>query len=509
MSETRTIANNTIFLYIRMFIIMSVSVLASRVVLDKLGVEDYGLYNVVGGVVGFLSFLNNTLSVGTSRYITYALGNGGKEYLKETFSTASITHLGLAIFILIIMEVVGPYFIFHKLVIPPDRISAAFAVFHLSVFTMVFSVVQIPYTADIMAHEKMGIYAYVGIFEAFGKLLACYLLSISRTDHLVFYAFLMTVLQITVALAYCIYCISHFEESIFSFRFRKDIFVDITKFSSWNILTTFPETLRTQGIVILMNMMFSPVVVGAQAFAANFSNLLNQFVLNFRSAINPQIIKKYAAGHYADSRQLTISTTIYVFDLILLICLPVFFTLPKILDIWLVDVPDYTLFFCRWSIINIIIISFSTAFYVPMMAAGKIRTNSIMSLITGIFVFVALYVVWKFGGGFIFAPISSLVISIILGIIVRPIILVKEVEGYTLKEIYVCIYACLKVTACSIVIPAILYFIVINKETILGNVIVIFACIFSVATFSFLFMSSHERAALKRFVIKTIKQEKV
>lgn len=504
MPGIRTIANNTVFLYIRMFIILGVSVLTSRVVLAKLGIEDYGLYNVVGGVVGFLSFLNNTLSVGTSRYITYALGDGDGKNLNETFNTAFFAHVGLAVAIMIIMETVGLHFVHHRLVIPTDRLPAAGAVFHLSVLTMALSVVQVPYTSDIMAHERMGIYAYVGIFEAFGKLIICYLLTISRIDHLVLYSLLMAVVQAAVSIVYCVYCIRHFEESRFSLCFRKDIFVDITKFSGWNILTTFPETLKTQGVMILANMMFSPVVVGAQAFANQLFNILNQFVLNFRSAINPQIIKQYAAESYEESSRLTLSTTVYVYELILLICLPLFFAMPKILDIWLVDVPQYTLFFCRWAVVNIVAISFSTAFYVPMMASGNIRTNSIASLVVGTVVFIALFFIWKAGGGFVMAPLSALALSIVYGFIVRPVILVKEVKGYSYRSIYACILKCMEVTLCSAVIPSALYLLVTDNDTIVGNLIVILASIVSVGFFSLLFMSVRERSVLIDFILSII-----
>ncbi|MBQ0126574.1 MAG: polysaccharide biosynthesis protein [Bacteroidales bacterium] len=506
MSETNTIAKNTIFLYFRMFLIMGVSLITSRVILDKLGVDDYGLYNVVGGVVGFLSFINGTLSVGTSRFITFAIGRNDAEELKLTFSTAFVAHLGLSLILAFLLETVGLYFVYHKLVIPDGRFDAAVIVYHISILTMVLYATQVPYTADIMAHERMGIYAYVSIFEAIGKLAICYLLVISPVDRLVSYAVLLLILQIGLIMAYRIYCIRHFEESRFSLKFKKDIFLDITKFSGWNILASFTETLKVQGVIVLMNMTFSPVIVGAQAFANQLTHVLNQFVANFRAASNPQIIKKYAAGNFEGSKELTLSTTVYVYDLVLMIGLPLFLTMPKVLDIWLVDVPEYTVFFCRWAVVNIVTVSLPTAFYVPMMASGRIKSNSLMSLIVGGFFYLLLCLVWHLGGGIVWGPVSMFAMSIIYGFIVRPLILVKEVECYSYKAIYSCLVKCLVITVCSSVIPVFVYFLLVNRDTIAGNIIAIVISIISVSVCAYVFMPPNHRRKLTTYIKNKICQ---
>ena len=253
MADNKRIAKNTIFLYIRMFIIMGVTLQTSRVVLDKLGVDDFALYNVVGGVVGMLSFLNGTLSIGTSRFLTYELGTGNKQRLIETFNTAFYTHVVLAVIIILLMETGGLWFMYNKLVIPPDRIDACFWVLQISILTTVISITQVPYSASIMAYERMGIYAYVSIFEALGKLGVCYALNITELDKLIVYASLLAVVQLSVALYYRLYCVRTFDSCKLSLSFNRDILKGLLGFSSWNIMANVAEMLKLQGILMIVN----------------------------------------------------------------------------------------------------------------------------------------------------------------------------------------------------------------------------------------------------------------
>ena len=281
MSDKKRIAKNTLFLYFRMILIMAVTLYMSRVVLDKLGVDDYGLYHVVGGVVGILSFLNGTLSIGTSRFLTYELGTNDQEKLKKTFSTAFYTHVILGVIIVLLMESFGLWFLYNKLVIPPDRFTACVWVFHVSILTTFVAITQVPYTATIMAHEKMGIYAYIGIFEAFAKLGVCYLLSVGNVDRLILYSILLAVVQFIVAMSYRVYCIKNFCESRLRKSFSKTILKSLLSFSWWNIMANLSNTLGSQGRLILINLFFTSSLAAAQSVAAQVSSAIMVFVSNF------------------------------------------------------------------------------------------------------------------------------------------------------------------------------------------------------------------------------------
>lgn len=459
MADNKRIAKNTIFLYFRMILIMGVSLFTSRVILDKLGVVDYGLYNVVGGVVGMLSFLNGTLSNGTSRFLTYELGADNKEKLQKTFSTAFYTHLLLSVIILLIMETGGMWFLYNKLVIPPDRLMACVWVFQLSILTTVIAITQVPYTAVIMAHEHMKIYAYVSIFEAVAKLLVCYLLAVADFDKLTFYAALVAIVQLLVAFYYRFYCSRHFAESHLRWIFDKGILRSLMGFSGWNILANITETLKLQGVIVLINMFFTPAIVAAQAIANQVTNAMMQFVNNFRTAINPQIIKLYASGDKDASKRLTLSTTVYCFDLVLLLGLPALFVMDELLHLWLVEVPDYAVIFSQWIIVCQIVGTFNAAFYIPMMAANKIKKNSMAAVYFGIGQFVVLYFLLKLGCGVMWVQYLQLLTMIIFSLLVKPYILYKDID-YTLKELFLCYWKCVKVLilslACSVPISVFL-----------------------------------------------------
>lgn len=505
-SDSKRIAKNTLFLYIRMFLIMGVSLYTSRVILDKLGVDDYGLYNVVGGVVGMVSFISGTLGIGSSRFITVALGKEEKKGLRETFSTAFYSHLGLAIILIVILETIGLWFVYNKLVIPDTRFFAAVWVYHISVLTMAMNIVQVPYTSVIMAHERMGIYAYVSIFEAIAKLAVCYAIVLTSIDRLIVYAGLLAFVQIMVMTLYQVFCIKNFSESRITKAFNKGIFKEMMSFSGWNIIANLTETLRLQGVVVLMNLFFQPAIVGAQAFANNLSNAMMQFVGNFRQAINPQIIKKYAANDFEGSKQLTLISTIYVFDLIFLLGFPCILAMPKILDIWLVEVPDYTLFFCRWVIINNILSTFSAAFYIPMMAAGKISTNSNASVVLGIGNFVLLYLIWKAGATVEWVQYLAVIATVLYGLVLKPYILVNECQGYTYQEIFACFFTCCKIAVVAAIIPLALY-VFLDLDSLMQNLFLVFISVVTISASALMFMEPAQRKKLMIFILNKIRKK--
>lgn len=304
----KTIAKNTLFLYFRMLFTMFVSLYTSRVILRVLGVDDYGTYQTVGGVVAMISFLNGALSSGSSRFLTFELGRGDETRLRKTFSTTLLMHCFLALALAVVAETIGLWFVYNKLVISPDRMDAAVFAYHLSILASVITITQVPYTASIISHERMGIYAYMSIVEVTLKLAIVYLLNIINWDKLEMYAALLCVTQIGIALFYRYYCTRRFPETHFTWHMDCAIVKNVLSYSGWNFWANASVALKNQGTLILLNMFFSPAVVAARAIANQVNMAANQFVQNFRTAANPQIVKRYAAGDFDGSKKLLLES---------------------------------------------------------------------------------------------------------------------------------------------------------------------------------------------------------
>lgn len=464
-TNNKTIAKNTLFLYFRMMFTMVISLFTSRIILQKLGVDDYGIYQAVGGVVGFLSFINGALSTGSSRFLTYALGEGNVEKLKRTFSTTLNIHILIAILIVIVAETIGVWFLYHKMVIAPDRLSAAVYTYHLSILTAVFTLTQVPYNATIVAHEKMSIYAYMSILEVSAKLLICYLLTIGNFDRLMMYATLLLGVQVGCMCFYRFYCTHHFEEARFSFSFDKKIFKEIAEFSGWSMFANASIALNSQGVLILLNMFFAPAVVAARAISLQVNMAANQFVSNFRQAANPQIVKKYAVGDYEGSKHLLLESTKYSYYMMYLIALPVCLLAYPLLKLWLGVVPDYTVPFLQIVIVQSLFQVFDTSFYTALYAKGRLRENALTSPTLGFMIFPITYVFFKLGYSPLVLSWTSLVIYAILGIIVKPWLIIKIVD-YKCSEIWSVYRSCLIVTVASLPIPIIIYRLVDSTQVV-------------------------------------------
>ena len=501
MSDNKRIAKNTLFLYLRMILVMGVTLYASRVVLDKLGVDDFSLYNVVGGIVGMLAFLNTSLSTGTARYLTYDLGSDDPTKLNNTFNTTLYTHIFLGIILLIIFETVGIWYIYNKLVVDPVRFDAAFIVFQISIVTMLINIIQVPFTSLIIAHEEMGIYAYVGIFEALAKLGAVYLLVVTDVDKLILYAILMALIQIMVAFAFWFYCKRHYNESRFKWYYDKSTFRSLISFSGWNIIANLSETLKSQGYLVLLNLFFQPFVVAAQTIGNQVANAIMQFVGNFRKAIEPQIIKLYAAEDYAESKRLTLSTAILVFDMVLLLGLPSIFAMKVIMDLWLVEVPAYAVVFTQWIIVQRIISTFDASFYTPLVAAAKIKTNSLYSIFFGPGLFIILYFMFRFGLDVMWLQYVGLAAICIYSFWIKPSLLVKEVVGYNYKDFLPCYITCAKVTILSVGLSYAAY-LWLGNDRIGPTIALFFISALSVLLASYLFLEKPMKERLKNVVVQ-------
>lgn len=464
LTSNKTIAKNTIFLYFRMMFTMAISLYTSRVILQKLGVQDYGIYQAVGGIVGFLSFINGALSTGSSRFLTFALGEGDKKKLRRTFSTTLIVHIVLAVFIAIVAELGGLWFIEHKMVIPSDRIDAAIFTFHLSIVTALLTLTQVPYNACIIAHERMSIFAYISIVEVSLKLIIVYLLTIWSFDRLMLYASLLFVVQAGLMVFYRYYCSRNFVESRFKLIFDRSIFKEIASFSGWSLFSNASIALNSQGILLLLNMFFSPAVVAARAISIQVNMAANQFVSNFRTAVNPQIVKKYASKDYEGSKHLLLSSTKYSYYLMLILALPIYFSADQLLHIWLGVVPEYTTIFLQIIIIQSLFQVFDTSFYTALYAKGQLRENAILSPLFGFISFPIVYFLFKAGFSPVTLSLANLVSYAILGVIVKPI-LVINIVNYNRSDIFNVFFICAKVSIIAIIIPLIVYFKIENITT--------------------------------------------
>ena len=383
-SNNARIAKNTILLYFRMILLMAVSLYTSRVVLSTLGIEDYGIYNVVGGFIGMLAFLNGAMCSSTQRFITVELGRGNEESLKRVFSTCVITHGMIAALVFVIAETVGLWFVMEKMVIPEERITAAMVVYQCSIVTSIIQIMSYPYNADIVAHEKMSAFAYISIYEAFANLGIVFLIRIGNFDRLALYAVALLLVKVSVIMVYRIYCKRNFIEASMKKIFDKTLIKHIFAFTGWNLWGGMAGTLMGQGINVLLNLFFGPTVNAARGLAVQVQSAVHMFATNFQMAMNPQIMKTYASGEINAMHLLVFRSAKFTFMLLLCIMLPLAVEIDTVLGIWLKEVPVYTNIFVCLMLVICMIDSVSNPFMTSAAATGKVKIYQ--SMIGGILI---------------------------------------------------------------------------------------------------------------------------
>lgn len=378
--NNRRIAKNTFLLYIRMGISMLVSLYTSRVVLNALGVEDFGVYSVVGGVVGMIGFLNSAMSGATSRFLIFELGRKDLNRLKQTFSSALLVHIGIAVVVFIIAETLGLWFLYEKLVIPEERMNAAVIVFQVSVLTAVMGITQVPYSASITSHERFGIYAYIEILNVCLKLIIVYLLLIGDWDKLILYSILVFFSSFVVMMIYRLYCLRHFQECHFQWKWKREILIPMISFSGWDLYGNMSVSVRQQGMVMLINIFWGTVVNAAVGIASVVQTTISNMVINILSAFNPQIIKQYATGNLVYMEQLMSHCCKFMSILFVLLSVPLIFEMNFVLTVWLGVVPEYTVSFARIVLISNWVGLMNNVFIIPIQATGQIKE---VSFVTG------------------------------------------------------------------------------------------------------------------------------
>lgn len=415
-SNNRRIAKNTIMLYLRMLLGMFVGLYTSRVVLQTLGVEDYGIYGVIGGVVTMMSFLNASLGGASSRFLTFELGRGNIERLKKTFSSVLLIHIGIAFLIVLLAETFGLWFIYHKLVIPAERFHAAIWVFHLSVITTAVGIIQTPYAACIMSHEKMDVYAYLELLFVLLKLLIVYLLVLTNKDKLISYASLTFIVTMILQFLYWSYSIKKFPETHFDWIFDRSYLTPILKFSLNTVYANFSFTIREEGNNFVLNMLFGVAVNAASGIAVTINGLVNGFAGNIIAAFRPQIIKNYAQGNLKAANSQILQCAKYSTLLLAAVILPLEFKMGYMLNLWLGDVPQYAVSFARLTLLALFM-NVTAPLLIGLNATGKIKRYSLIQGTLYILVPCFSFLTCKFFSSPEFAYLANLLALAISGVV--------------------------------------------------------------------------------------------
>ena len=455
-TSNKTIAKNTMVLYIRMAIVMVVTFYTSRVILAVLGASDYGIYNVVGGIVTMMAFLNGALSASTSRFLTYELGIGNIDQLKKTFSASLNLHICVALLVLLVGETIGLWLFYEKLVIPDERMNAAFWVYQFSIITTMLSFTQVPFNASLISHENMSIYAYVGLYEAISKLIIVYLLKLAPFDHLIIYALLLMLNTVGIQMFYRIYTSRKYSECRFQIVKDKVLYKKLLSYSGWDLFGNCAVICQNQGINILLNLFFGPVVNAARAIAVQVQGAISQFVNNFLTAVRPQVVKNFANGNIEKMYSLTFSAAKYAYVLMLALVLPVCFEIKFILSIWLGDnAPEETAIFVILILLTYLMETFHSASLMSYHAIGKIKLGNIVG---GTLMMMALplsYIALKMG-----APAYSVFIVIFIVNFMQMFWGWMIVHRYVkfsyltlLKKVY---QPTIIVTICSLILPTLI-----------------------------------------------------
>lgn len=372
-ANNKRIAKNTLLLYVRMLFGMLVTLYTSRVILQTLGVEDYGVYNVVGGVITMFTFLNGAMSSATSRYITFEIGKGNMEKLQKVFSTALQIHAIISLLIVILGETIGLWFLMNELVIPDGRMDAAMWVYQCSIVSCVVGIMSVPYNADIIAHEKMSAFAYISVLEIILKLLIVYLLLVLPFDKLKVYAILVLSVGLLIRYIYTRYCHKHFEESRYVHQIDKSLLKEMASFAGWSFWGNLAAILYTQGLNMMLNIFFGPIVNAARGIATQVQGVIQQFVVNFQMALNPQITKTYAAGELDKMHSLMFRSARFSFMLLFCLSLPIIIETNYILTLWLGLVPENTVIFTRIIIAISLIYTIANPCVIANQATGKVK----------------------------------------------------------------------------------------------------------------------------------------
>ena len=480
--NNKRIAKNTMLLYVRMLLTLVISLYTSRIVLNTLGIEDFGIYNVVGGIIIMVGFLNNSMASATQRFLSFELGKKDFPQLARVFSMSVNIHFILGLIILVLAETIGLWALNTQLNIPSDRISAANWVYQFSVMTFMVSMITVPYHAVIIAYEKMNIYAWVSVLEVSLKLLIVFMLYWFEFDKLKLYAVLGFAVTLIISLTYAIYTSINFPERKYIYFWDKSLFNTLKNYGGWNLFGSISGVATGQGINFMLNIFFGPTINAARGIAFQVQGAVNGFVSNFQMAMNPQIIKSFAVEDIKYMHQLIFQGAKFSYFLLFILSLPILLETEMILQLWLKIVPEYTIIFTQLVVINILIDSISGPLITAAQASGKIKLYQ--SVIGGLLLLIVpvSYLFLKLG----FEPQVTLYISILVSIVAlfaRLIILQNLVQIIIKNFLTKVVFKVIVVSCFSVILPLIfldlldkslLRFIIVSISAIISSISIIY-----------------------------------
>jgi Na+-driven multidrug efflux pump len=497
-SSNHRLAKNTMVLYLRMAVTTIIGLFTSRVILQALGVNDYGLFNAVGGLVAMFSIVSTSLSTAVSRYLTFELGRKNIERLKVVFSTSVNVQCGIALVVIIVGGIIGWWIVQYKMNIPPGRVSAANWVLFCSILTMAVSLISIPYEASIISHEKMDVFAYLSIFEAVMKLVIVLSLFYSPGDKLKTYTFLLLCLRILIRIIYTVYCKRKFVECRYRFVHDLPLLKEMTQFAGWSFFGNAAWLFNTHGITLLINIFFGVALNAARGIANQIESLVLQFVNSFMMALNPQITKSYAAGDLDNMHQLVCRGAKFSFFLMMLFAIPCVLETERILSLWLTIVPDYTVNFVRLTFLSSMCIVLGNTLVTAQLATGKIKKYQIVISLYGAWVFPLTWLAFKLGGDPLWA--YFVFCAIYFGMVFVRIYLVKDLINlswlYYVKEVILRSGIVFLIA----VIPPLLAYLLMPNSMLRFLVVFVTSFISSVLVIYWIGMRASERKAMDRVV---------
>lgn len=501
--DNKRIAKNTLMLYFRMFITMAVGLYTSRVILATLGVEDYGIYNVVGGFVSMFSVISGTMTTATQRFLSFEIGKDKDGRICELFTTSVMIHIFLALIVFVAAETFGLWFLNNKMTFPEHRLMAANWVYQLSILTFMISVISVPYNAALIAYEKMSAFAYVSIIEVALKLLFVLLLKYILFDKLIVFAIILTGISIILRIIYGYYVNKHFTECRCNWRLDKTFFHTLLGFISWNFIGSIAGIFKEQGLNIVLNLFFGATVNAARGIAYQVLRAVSGFVANFQMAMNPQIVKHYAANQKEEMFKLVFQGSKFSYLLMMILSLPIYIEAPYILNLWLVEVPEYTVIFLRLVLLITLVDSLSYTLIASVHASGKVKWYQIINgsvlLLTLPLVYAFLYLGAK--------PYMAMVISLLMSVVclfVR-LAIVRRIISFPMGN-YIKRVVCM-VLICSLFsfIPSFGLSIVLPNNFMSFILVVVISIITSAIISFYIALTKSERCLIRNIVVKKIR----
>lgn len=503
-STNKRIAKNTLYMYLRMIVVMIVSLFTTRIVFKALGIDDYGLYNVVGSIIVLFGFINSGLTTATRRYITAEIANGDKNSQQNVFNLSLCAHGLIAIIIFILAETAGLYLVNYTLNIPEDRLVAANVVYQMTVLTAIWNVFQAPFQAAITAFERMNIYAYLSILDVVLKLVIAYFISIYKGDKLIIYSILIFASTFLSTFVTRLYCIRKFDICRFKKPHNKKLLKEMFGYMGWSLIGQFVVVLTSQGVSMLVNVFFSVAANAAMGISNQITNVVHQFVSNFQIAFQPQITKQYVTRQYDSLNTLALRASRFSSYLVLIFLVPIAFQIDNFLCIWLGDYPEFAVEFCLLTLLCIFIDSISAPLWMVAMADNHIKKYQIIISIIYSFNFIGAWFVLKLGC----APYSVIIVRCFVYIVaffVRLFYINEKIPNFSLlKWLRNSVFETLKIIIIPIVIMTLLAKIQFINMYLELLVMAGSAFVLMVSSIFVFGLNKEERKLIKSFIFKRV-----